>query len=105
MPTHSDSTRPEICATLSMAERAHVPEADHQEQLHPAGPEGGGDNAAHAPSKDAPEADVFEQLTPAGPQPEQQLPVSSRVPREFIPEADALEQASPADRELFEDDE
>ena len=65
----------------------------------------GGDNAAHAPSKDAPEADVFEQLTPAGPQPEQQLPVSSRVPREFIPEADALEQASPADRELFEDDE
>jgi|GEM_PF-4146901 hypothetical protein len=87
-----------------MVERAHIPEADQQEQLEPAEP-ASAEQQLELPGTHAPEADVLEQLTPAGRQPEQQLPVSSRLPREFVPEADALEQALPADRELFDDDE
>ncbi len=88
-----------------MAEHAHVPDADRQEQLQPAGPEASGDGTPPTVSRETPEADLLEQLTPSGPEPEEQLPTASREPREFIPEADALEQALPADREIFDEDE
>ena len=90
-----------------MDERAHIPDADRQEQLDPAGPRTASDPVERAVvPADAPEADLLEQLTPAGPQPDASaMPAPSGIRRELIPEADALDQATPADHEIFEDDE
>lgn len=92
--------------TSLMAEPTHFPDADRQEQLVPAGPEGNHDPVERVVARtEAPEADLLEQETPSGQEPSSEMPAHTHTRRELIPEADAMEQATPADREIFEDDE